>query len=464
MTVGFTAFRTVSPGCLNEVMSTIQAESPPTAVTMATIEALLPGADRIELLDPKQSLALLDECDALVSLAHALRARVIAAVERQQAAEQEHLCSTATYLTRNHRHTGKRASQLVTEAMGLGRFPRLEAAARDGYISAGQARGILAGLKDLPADLAPADTERAQDLMIGFAASHDPADLRRLSRHLWEVIDPLGAEAREADRLETEQRLAEQNRRLTLTPDGMGSIILTGKLPLAEGAELTAVLEAHAQSIWVRSSEQAPGQQIPMTRAQARADALLVIARRALAAGDAPQRGGDRPRITVLLTLDQLRTGLGATEPGSGERLGPTEVRRLACDADLLPITLDGAGIPLDVGRAQRLVTPGIRAALLARDRGCVFPGCDRPPGDCEAHHVQPWWFGGATSLDNLALLCPHHHRMVEPARGSPWDADDPHRWAIRIRHQLPTIIPPALFDPARRPRRHARFRQRVAA
>ena len=445
-------------------MSSIRVESPTTGVTMAMVEELLPSAARLDLLDPQESPALLDDCDALVSLAHVLRARVIATVERRQAAEQEHLCSTATYLTKAHRHTGKQARQLVTEALELDRLPRLVDAAQEGLVSTEQARGILAGLKNIPCGLAPADSDRAQELMVGFAASHDPTDLRRLSRHLWEVIDPLGAEALEAERLEAEHKLAEQNRRLTLTPDGMGSVILSGRLPLADGAELTALLEAHAQSIWARSTEQPIGQQVPMTRAQARADALLVLARRALGAGDAPQRGGDRPRITVLLSLDRLRAGLGAIDPGSGERLGSTEVRRLACDADLLPITLDGHGIPLEVGRAQRLVTPAIRAVLLARDRGCIFPGCDRPPGDCEAHHVQPWWSGGPTSLDNLALLCPHHHRMVEPGRGAPWDHDNPYRWAICMREGIPTIIPPVLFDPDRRPRRHVRFRQLVPA
>ncbi|MBK8446843.1 MAG: DUF222 domain-containing protein [Micropruina sp.] len=63
-------------------------------------------------------------------------------------------------------------------------------------------------------------------------------------------------------------------------------------------------------------------------------------------------------------------------------------LRRLLCDADILPIVLDGDTQPLDVGRAQRLLTPPIRAALEIRDQGCVFPGCDKPPAACHAHHI----------------------------------------------------------------------------
>lgn len=442
-------------------MSTTTAVKP-TTITIEMVESILPGADRMELLDPQESLALLDDCDSLVSLAHALRAKAIAQVERQQAAEQEHLCSTAVYLTSEHRHTGRRARELVREALELDRAPRVADACRQGQVSAEQARGILHGLSDLPDDLATTERDRAERLMVQFADTHDPKALRRLSTHLWQTIDPDGADEREAARLEAEEKLAQQNRRLTLAPDGMGSMIIAGKLPLADGVELKAVLEAYTQSIWARSAEQPKHQQLPMTRAQARADALLVLVRRALASGRAPQRAGDRPRISVLVSLEKLRTGLGAIDLDSGERLSATEVRRLACDAEIIPITLNGNGMPLDVGRSERLVTQPIRAALVARDRGCVFPGCDRPPDDCEAHHVRPWQFGGHTCLANLVLLCPHHHRMVEPARDGPWNRDDPYRWAIRIMTGIPTIIPPALFDPDRRPRRHARFRELV--
>jgi hypothetical protein len=86
-------------------------------------------------------------------------------------------------------------------------------------------------------------------------------------------------------------------------------------------------------------------------------------------------------------------------------------ISRLLLDA--LPPQLRGPCQPLDVGRAERLATAPMRKALLVRDRGCAAPGCLCPPGRLEAHHIVHWIHGGATSVDNLVLLCRRHHRFV---------------------------------------------------
>ncbi|MBO1756719.1 HNH endonuclease signature motif containing protein [Allobranchiibius sp. CTAmp26] len=103
--------------------------------------------------------------------------------------------------------------------------------------------------------------------------------------------------------------------------------------------------------------------------------------------------------------------GIGDTT--DGDYLDAGTLRRLACDADLIPAVLGGDSEPLDVGRAKRLFTGGLRTAIIHRDKGCTFPGCDRPPDWCEAHHVTPWWAGGKTNLANAALLCARHHTIV---------------------------------------------------
>jgi hypothetical protein len=93
--------------------------------------------------------------------------------------------------------------------------------------------------------------------------------------------------------------------------------------------------------------------------------------------------------------------------------LTATTIRRIACDAGIIPVVLGSRGEPLDVGREKRLVTPGLRLALIARDRGCSYPGCTVPPQWTDAHHVVPWISGGKTSLLNAALLCRRHHTHV---------------------------------------------------
>ncbi|MBO1765223.1 HNH endonuclease signature motif containing protein [Allobranchiibius sp. GilTou38] len=103
--------------------------------------------------------------------------------------------------------------------------------------------------------------------------------------------------------------------------------------------------------------------------------------------------------------------GIGRTT--DGEHLDAGTLRRMACDADLIPAVLGTDSEPLDVGRAKRLFTGGLRTAIIHRDQHCTFPGCDRPPDWCDAHHVRPWWAGGQTTLTNAALLCARHHTIV---------------------------------------------------
>ncbi|MFN8074528.1 MAG: DUF222 domain-containing protein [Kineosporiaceae bacterium] len=136
-----------------------------------------------------------------------------------------------------------------------------------------------------------------------------------------------------------------------------------------------------------------------------------------------------------------------ASQPGPwlahADGVGPISDPVLAhttCDAVLTRLTLTPSGAPLDVGRSLRLATPTQRRALTARDKGCVIPGCGVPANGCDAHHVVHWGDGGATDLDNLALLCPRHHAAHHQGV-----------WDIEIRDGIPWVIPPPWVDPHRR-------------
>jgi hypothetical protein len=143
----------------------------------------------------------------------------------------------------------------------------------------------------------------------------------------------------------------------------------------------------------------------------------------------APRAGGQRPHTTIAIDFEDLKKGLGfTTDHGMPGTLNPTEraitaenARRLACDAEVLPMVLGGDSLPLDVGRAKRTAPTHIRAALLQRDGACAFPGCDRPPGTPEAHHARHWLDGGPTELANMVMVCGHHHRTLHNQR---WDID----------------------------------------
>jgi len=164
----------------------------------------------------------------------------------------------------------------------------------------------------------------------------------------------------------------------------------------------------------------------------------------ARAAEACPTTGGEPPHLTVTIDWNALRTELGVALLDYGRHLCASDARRWACDCKIIPIVLGGESEPLDVGRISRTVPLGIRRALVARGRGCAFPGCDRPPSRCDAKHVRHWVDGGDTSLCNCVLLCPTHHRHVH---GTGWE--------IIVKSGHVEFIPPAILDPLRKPLRN---------
>ncbi|MHC6222701.1 HNH endonuclease signature motif containing protein [Arthrobacter sp. MMS24-S77] len=220
------------------------------------------------------------------------------------------------------------------------------------------------------------------------------------------------------------------------------------------------------------------------SRAQKLLDGLIGACRLALATGSLPAAGGHRPQI--LATIDHRElfpqygrdpqpgqpspTGQpspsGQASPSSQPALfnrprrgrgtgsftftGPVPaatLRKLACDADIIPVVLGGEGQVLDIGRASRIFPAHIRKAITARDKGCAFPGCTMPAPWCEAHHIEYWSRGGPTSAANGTLLCSHHHHLIHK--------ED---WLIQVRNQIPWFIPPPHTDPDRKPRRNHYF------
>jgi hypothetical protein len=117
----------------------------------------------------------------------------------------------------------------------------------------------------------------------------------------------------------------------------------------------------------------------------------------------------------------------------------------MACDAQIVPAVLGGAGQVLDLGRAQRTRVGPARRAIILRDRGCVFPACDRSPEHCDVHHIRHWSQGGTTDVDNGALLCGFHHHLIHHAA-----------WTLRMGDdRRPEVIPPIHVDPMQRPLRN---------
>ena len=298
------------------------------------------------------------------------------------------------------------ATQHADVARHLTELPETGAALRAGEIGFHHAAVVAR----CAAEVGNEAVRGVEGTLVEAARKLDPGRLRLVTRHLRHCVDPNGA--LDADNADHARRWLH----VSQTLDGI--FVLDGQLDAEGGAVLRSAIDA--------LDEPAPGGDT-RTAAQRRADALVELATRQLQGGALPAVGGQRPHLTVTASVETLERRPGS-QAGDMSWAGPVvaeTVRRLACDAALTRVTLDAAGSPLDVARTTRTIPPAMRRALVARDGGCRFPGCDRPPEWTDAHHVEHWADGGATRLDNLVLLCRAHHRAVhEQGWRVAWNAD----------------------------------------
>lgn len=430
-----------------------------TGEVLADVRALVDELVACPAGSDAERLAAVAETRKVSGQLMALSAVLACQADADETALRAHGTSLATWLAATQTLTRREAHRLIGQGRDLTRFPEVARRTLSGDVGFEQALAISSVLSRLPGDLGPEQTAQAERTMLGFADEFDSAGLAGLSRHLLEVIDPDGSDERDAKRLERDLRQARAARHLVFSRDGHGSLHFRGSLPVVDAEPLVRLVEAYAEQGRRRALDRVDPLAEVVTPAMRRADGLCALVAAHQQESLAPSCNGDRPRLVVTVSLESLRGAVPNAEvAGSSDRLTPGQLRQIACDAEVLPVVLGGRSEVLDVGRAQRLVTPAIRTALTLRDGGCVFPGCDKTPGECHAHHLVPWYAGGRTSLDNLVLVCPHHHNLIEPAREGP----PGRRWEAVIDDDgWPAILPPAYVDPRRRPRHHQRFRLR---
>ncbi len=346
--------------------------------------------------------------------------------------------STVAWLRDLLRIPAADASRLLALGQLIDRRPAIAAAVGSGTLNPAQALAIGHVLDDVPAE-DPAIVDKVEAILIDHATQFEPAILRRLGQRVLAHVSPDRADARLRDKLEREQRAAHQRRGFTLSPDGLGGTRITGVLDTEAAAILAAAIEPLARPV---RDDTGPD---PRSAPARRADALIEVCRIALAAGGLPATGGIPPQLNVTVDFDALTRDLAVGQLDTGALLSPSATRRLACQAHILPAILDGHSVPIDLGRTRRAFTGAARAAVILRDRGCAFPGCDRPSRWTDIHHIQSWAHGGSTDRDNGVALCGHHHRLIHQ-----------NEWTVRMgADHRPEFIPPAYIDQQRRPRRN---------
>lgn len=202
--------------------------------------------------------------------------------------------------------------------------------------------------------------------------------------------------------------------KLLLDPEGAAILdaavaALSAPQPDADGPDRRPPARRRADALVeiIQRGVSAPGQ-APTTD---KAHVVVTIGYAALAEALPTHRDDDGLPLPAALYDPRPTHHAGTT--ATGQVLAPSVVRRMACDAGIIPMVLSGTGQSLDLGRTKRLFTPGQRLAIWHRDQGCTYPGCTMPPQWCDAHHLTWWSRGGPTDLTNAALLCRRHHTRV---------------------------------------------------
>lgn len=313
------------------------------------------------------------------------------------------------------------AREKVRVAHALADLPRISAAFARGELSYAKVRAMTR-----------VATPANEDYLLMIAGHGTAAHVERAVRAY-----------RGVQRSEERERAGEQyaEREMHYARDEDGTVVMTARLPAAEGAVVMKALEAGVDALRAEARGEArtqavqdgagevpagelstgsvtavtpaPPEAAAPTLGQQRADALVLMARSALQSGLAVDSAAERYQVVVHVGAKVLAGGEdGRCEVDSGARVHPETARRIACDASIVRLTEDGGGNPLDIGRKTRAISPAMRRALDARDGGCRFPGCTRRRF-IDAHHITHWANGGETRLDNLVTLCRHHHGLV---------------------------------------------------
>jgi hypothetical protein len=250
--------------------------------------------------------------------------------------------------------------------------------------------------------------------MTRVATPQNQDYLLMIARHgtAWH-LEQLVRQYRRVKRLERSAEAVRLNedRYLRHYYDEDGSLVIEGRLPPDSGTLVLKALEAARDQINTPGTAEDISAETSEPIGAQRADALVGMAETLLARGATPSVGGERHQVVVHVSAETLcEAGLCAIE--GGPAIAAETARRLGCDASRVAVSVDERGEPLSIGRRSRTVPPAIRRALRLRDHGCRFPGCTQHRF-VDAHHIRHWADGGETSLENLVLLCRHHHRLV---------------------------------------------------
>jgi hypothetical protein len=332
----------------------------------------------------------------------AVNARLIGALEASGVCETKAGLGVKAWKANRTHGSAVTVGRELKIARTLARFSAFGEALAEGVISTDHVLALAAVCNDRTTG----GLMEHEDTIVSFAKLHRYNTFVTYLRRLAAIIDQDGVEPDCGDRdTATMGRDLESHLHVSLELSGHNAI------------EIEAIIntEVDRQYRAAQREQDAVGLPVPTT-AVLRARAIVELIRR----GADANTTGSRSSASVILPVTVDRHGNPtAVHTTDGTEVDPLTAAVLACDAHFHRVIVDPANNPLNMARTARLFTPTQKQALIIRDGGCVFPGCDQPARRCAAHHRIAWNHDGLTNTDDGALLCPRHHGLVHS--NQPW-------------------------------------------
>ncbi len=370
---------------------------------MSTAISILENPAESSHSDAEQLGAEITELCSYIYAAEARLLELIRQFDENEYWAEQGLCSCAHWLNFKCGIGMNAAREKVRVAHALADLPRISDQFAKGRLSFSKVRAITR----------IADPSNEDYLLM--IAEHGTA------HH----VEKLVSKYRTAKRLQDAEIANEQynNRELTHYYDHDGCLVIKARLPAEQGALIVKALEMAMDSafadVYPKGTLTAVTSEEPTPIAARRADALAEVAETYMNNDESSGSTADRYQVIVHVAADPVRARYPeGTQPArdpyleDGPDITAVTSRRIACDSSLVTIKEDQNGEPLSIGRRSRSIPPPMRRALRVRDKGCRFPGCTNTRF-VDGHHIVHWADGGETSLDNLVMLCRHHHHLV---------------------------------------------------
>lgn len=500
------------PVLTDSAWNDLAASTPEITDSIASLTGLVAGLRAFDRpMGPDEALQVIDGAEALRRLSESLSTLALAVYERVGTPKDSGAKSTKALIQERLNLSGREANRRAKLAENLGgrvaldgqplepEHPLVAEQLHLGTLPAEHLTVIEDCLKALPPWVDHETRSRVETDLVKYAKSVTVSELRDIFRQMLALIDPDGAEP-----LDPSDRSAYF---ITARPKRNGDWRLEGVLDPVAGSELHGLLTSRIQSAKDTTAKDTTASTAGSSSAEEKLEPLDAVltgdrfdappwavieaagesedssANRSVPAGHGVRPDGasvdlmsEQPNakawiyerfatlisrismkeaakgspyaLVVTAKASDIANGTGEATTGSGDRFPMDDITRRGLNGTVFFHLMDEKARTVEVCTDQRFANKKQTAIITARDRGCVFPGCDAPPGWCDVNHVVPHARGGKTDINNMCCLCSFHHHLMDR---SDWEV-------FMLTDGRPAWRPPESIDPARMPILHSRF------